>query len=682
MREAAVSRTAVDSTNPEGFPMRIVIVRRISQVFFFMLFCWFCVVSSLGTGWMQLSGWPVSWFLELDPLNALGTVLTTGTLYSGLAWALVTLAGTFLLGRFFCGWVCPFGAIHHFVGFLGRLGKGMPEKTAVNRYRSGQSVKYYILFALLTGASAALAASAVRSVAGGRTGLFILAGTAVVLGVAAAAGAFGKSGKPGLTGWSGESRKSAGILPVLFGAWAAVAFFCSADRMIAASLQTGLLDPIPLVYRSVNLFLLPLADSTAQQIFIGRRFYDGAWTIAAFFLALVLLNLKVPRFYCRFVCPLGALFGLLGRTALWRIGRREEGCTHCSLCEANCEGACEPSGSVRIPECVLCMNCLDDCRQGSIVYSTARSEAGEVAVPDLSRRGVIITLASGVVAVPMMRLGGITGRNWNPDVIRPPGALAESEFLARCIKCGQCMRVCPTNVIQPAGFEAGLEGLWTPVLNYRAGTSGCQLNCVACGHICPTAAIRPLSLDEKLGMNGFAGAGRMRIGTAFVDRGRCLPWAMDRPCIVCQETCPLSPKAIYVRKVYTTVHDGVYRVKKADALTVELFEADLSPGRFATGDYFVKLPGDTEETLRRISENNRTGIVVGAERPFVPIPPSGTELELQVRLQLPQVDPQHCTGCGVCEHECPVSGRRAIRVTAENETRDRNHSLLLRRKPG
>ena len=269
--------------------MRIVIVRRISQVFFFALFCWFCVVSSLGTGWMQLRGWPVSWFLELDPLNALGDHPRDGDdSTAALAWALVTVAATFILGRFFCGWVCPFGAIHHFAGFLGRFGKGISAKIAVNRYRAGQSVKYYILFALLTGAAGALAATAVRSVAGGRMGVFILAGTAVALGVAVAAGAFGKPGKSGRSFMSGKSGKSARMLPVLLGAWTAVAFFCSADRMIAASLQTGLLDPIPLVYRSVNLFLLPLADSTAQQIFVGRRFYDGAWTIAAFFLTFVL----------------------------------------------------------------------------------------------------------------------------------------------------------------------------------------------------------------------------------------------------------------------------------------------------------------------------------------------------------------------------------------------------------
>jgi len=81
-----------------------------------------------------------------------------------------------------------------------------------------------------------------------------------------------------------------------------------------------------------------------------------------------------------------------------------------------------------------------------------------------------------------------------------------------------------------------------PGPQFSVGTSGCQMNCVACGLICPTVAIRPISLDEKLGRHGYAPAGPVRLGTAFVDRGRCLPWAMDKPCIVCQEVCPVAPR--------------------------------------------------------------------------------------------------------------------------------------------
>lgn len=648
--------------------MRIVNVRRTSQTFFFVLFIWFCIVSSPGTGWMQLRGWPVSWFLQLDPLNALGTILSTGTLYSGLLWALVTVVLTILLGRFFCGWVCPFGAIHHFAGFLGKRGKPVSAKIAVNRYHGAQSVKYYILFFLLTAASGALIASIVRTALGnGRIGFWVIAAAAAAL----AAFAVSETAR--------KTRRSRGLLLLLLFAWVGLSFYFSADRMIAASLQTGLLDPIPLVHRSINLVLLPLLDATGQNISVSQRFYDGAWVIGALFFAAVLLNFRIPRFYCRFVCPLGALFGILGRFALWKIGRKQDECPQCMVCEANCEGACQPSGSVRIPECVLCMNCLHDCKHHSVTYRIEPSAAGEVLSPNLSRRNAMTTLAVGAAAVPMVRLSGLTDKNWNPDVIRPPGALAEPDFLARCVKCGQCMRVCPTNIIHPAGLEAGVEGIWTPVLNFRAGTSGCQLNCVACGRICPTAAIRPLSLDEKLGRNAFAEAGRIRMGTAFVDRGRCLPWAMDRPCIVCQENCPVSPKAIQVQEVYATVIGGAVRVQKADSQSVELAGIELRPGQFATGDYFVRIVGDPEGVRRRILDNGARSVAVAPDRPFESIPGAGAALELQVRLQKPQVDPERCIGCGICEHECPVSGRRAIRVAAENETRNRKHSLLLRR---
>jgi formate hydrogenlyase subunit 6/NADH:ubiquinone oxidoreductase subunit I len=239
------------------------------------------------------------------------------------------------------------------------------------------------------------------------------------------------------------------------------------------------------------------------------------------------------------------------------------------------------------------------------------------------------------------------------------------------------MRICPTNVIQPAMAEAGLEGLWTPVLNFRVGTSGCQLNCVACGHICPTAAIRPLILDEKLGRNEFASAGPIRMGLAFVDRSRCLPWAMDKPCIVCQENCPVSPKAIYVQEEFSTVRDGVLTVKNATPTSVEVSGAALTPGQFATGDYFCKLANGGDEERRQIVECTANAVTIAAAKPWRAAPAAGSRVEIQVHLQQPNVDPRVCTGCGICEHECPVSGLRAIRVTAENETRNRKHSLLL-----
>ncbi len=129
--------------------MRIITARRISQIFFFLLFLWFCIVSTLGEQWWQLRGWPVGWLIQLDPLVGLGTLLATGTIYAGLLWGLLTVVLTILLGRFFCGWLCPFGTLHQAVGWLANLGRRASWRIAANRYRRSQGVKYTLLLFLL-----------------------------------------------------------------------------------------------------------------------------------------------------------------------------------------------------------------------------------------------------------------------------------------------------------------------------------------------------------------------------------------------------------------------------------------------------------------------------------------------------------------------------------------------------
>jgi formate hydrogenlyase subunit 6/NADH:ubiquinone oxidoreductase subunit I len=315
-----------------------------------------------------------------------------------------------------------------------------------------------------------------------------------------------------------------------------------------------------------------------------------------------------------------------------------------------------------------------------MTYQCSPSASGEIVTPDLSRRQFLVSAVSGAAVIPMLRVSGNLGSNWNPAVVRPPGALPEKEFLSRCIKCGQCMRICPTNVIHPAGLEAGLEGLWTPVLNFRIGSSGCQFNCIACGNLCPTAAIRPISLDERLGRNQFADQGPISTGTAFIDRGRCLPWAMDRPCIVCQENCPVSPKAIGTRDVFNTISTGSKLiVEKADAYYIEFRATGPRLDQLATGDYYCAVVPSSDRRPRRIISNWERGLKISGELPFGSPPPPGSRVDIQIRLQQPFVDPKRCIGCGVCEHECPIPGKRAIRVTADNESRYREHMLLLRR---
>jgi len=578
--------------------MRLVTVRRFSQVFFLLLFLWFCITATVGPFFWQLRGWPINWLLELSPLTALATVLSTGTLFAGLAWALVTIVLTLLVGRFFCGFVCPLGAIHQFAGWLARWGRTQAFRVEANRHRRLQAVKYYLLAFLL-----ALA--------------------------------------------------------------------------LMGSVQTGLLDPLPLLHRSINLTLAPIADKGLRVMSEGPRYYASAWLIGAVFLAAVALNLVLPRFFCRFVCPLGALFGLMSRFSPWRLGKTSNQCGDCRLCEEYCEGACRPSGRIIHSECVLCFNCLDRCPAGRITFAGQPSAAGEAGLPDLSRRGFVVA-GTGLLVASMWELGGLSGANHNPGLIRPPGALDENRFLARCLRCGQCMRVCPANIIQPALLEAGVQGLWAPVINYRLGRSGCQLNCIACGQVCPTAALRPLSLEEKLGLGEYAAQGPVRLGTAFVDRSRCLPWALDRPCLVCHEMCPVSPKAIFTRTVYEPIREGRDLSARVLSQGVDLY-APLPPGiNLASGDYFLRVHGQPEADFRRILgiSGNRLTLakplaVVGRQVFY------GAKVDIMVRLLRPYVDAARCIGCGMCEHECPVSGLRAIRVYSENESRSRAGRLIV-----
>jgi len=617
----------------------------------------------------QLRGWPVNWLIQLDPLVGLGTLLTTRTVYAGLLWGLATIVLTILLGRFFCGWLCPFGALHQFVGFLARRNRSTAVKINLNQYHPGQSVKYWILIFLLTMSALEVLADLIRlpGTHGLLFGILMLAALAWMIFKAARQ----TSAKP----------KKAGIMfLVVITVWLLLSAVLNGDQTSAASLQIGLLDPIALVYRSVNLVILPLVGRSFVSVSTLPRAYDGIFPIAAVFLSAILLNLSVPRFYCRFICPAGALFGILSRFAVWRVGKTKDECVACGLCEKNCEGACSPTSQIRINECVLCMNCLNDCRHHLLTYQIAASASGEMPGPDLSRRQFIASAVSGAAVVPMLRISGHLGKNWDPALVRPPGALPEKAFLSRCIKCGQCMRICPTNVIHPAGLQGGLEGLWSPVLNFRIGTSGCQFNCIACGNLCPTAAIRPITLDERLGRNRFADHGPIKIGTAFVDRGRCLAWAMDRPCIVCQENCPVSPKAIQTREVFNTIDTGSkLTVAKAETVYIEFQGTGPSMNQLATGDYFAVVQSSADHRPRRIVSNWERGLRVAEGLPFDPLPKPGSRIDIQVRLQQPHVDPNRCIGCGVCEHECPVPGERAIRVTADNESRDPEHALLLKR---
>jgi polyferredoxin len=439
--------------------------------------------------------YPVNLFFRLDPLISISNVLSGHGLYRGLLVSLVILIPTMFLGRFFCGWICPLGSIHHFFGSLKSERKRGKQLLESNRYKRWQTTKYYLLAAVLVAA---------------------LLGTGVV-------------------GW---------------------------------------LDPFSFLVRSLGLSVLP-ATNYALQAGLGwleHSQYAIVQTVGGilhFILGAVLLNFKQPyfrqgvglgvlfvfflisnfrvtRFWCRALCPLGALLGIVSRWSIFGLVKHPEHCNDCNRCLLRCQGGDDPIGGVpwHQAECHLCLNCVDECPERGLQFKFFPAQT--VVGTNLQRRKVLTGLAAGAALVPIMRSAPGFAAERHERLLRPPGAVDEEFFLSRCIRCGECMKACPNNALQPALTEGGIEGLWTPILVPRLGY--CETSCVLCSQVCPTGAIWEITAKEKGWSVDIASAAKpIRVGTAFYDRGRCLPWAMATDCIVCEEWCPTSPKAIYLR---------------------------------------------------------------------------------------------------------------------------------------
>ncbi len=318
------------------------------------------------------------------------------------------------------------------------------------------------------------------------------------------------------------------------------------------SLQPGLFDPLSLALRSFASGIVPAVSAALPLEGFRPRLYGWAWLTGAVFIGLLAANAWIGRWWCRALCPLGALLGWISRTAIYRIEVDPDRCNHCDRCAADCQGGDEPFGRHKVSECHVCLNCISACPEDAIAYRPFAPSAAPAGGVDLPRRKVLGAAFTGLALFPLFRASAGSVSSPAPGAIRPPGSLAEPEFLARCLRCGACGNACPTGAIQASVGETGIEGLWTPVVVPRRGW--CEPSCVLCGQVCPSGAIRPLTPDEK-GWTRPEGYG-VRIGTAFMDRGRCLPWGMNTPCIVCQEVCPTVPKAIHLEEAVATLRDG------------------------------------------------------------------------------------------------------------------------------
>ena len=474
-------------------------IRRLTQSLFLLIFLWlFLQTQSRGADEL---GYPLKVFLEADPLIYITTVLSTRQFYTPFLLALFVIAATILLGRVFCGWICPLGTLHNMAGALKK--KRLSEKS-YNLHHW----KYILLIVLLVSSLFTLQLSG------------ILDPMALLI-----------------------RSLSLAIYPLF--QYATVSVF---DTVYGWHLP---------VITDISEFIYGLMKKTILS-FQQPLFNQAAFT-GLVFLGILALNLLERRFWCKYLCPLGALLGLLSRYTI--LNRSvSEGCDGCGVCRRACQGGAAPDakeGWLK-SECMACMNCDDACPQNAVRFGFSRKPAGMAL--DLGKRRVIGSMIAGVIAVPLLRISPLKKAGAaDPLLIRPPGSLDEKTFLKRCIKCGECMKVCITNGLQPSLLEADLEGVWSPVLVPRIGY--CEYRCTLCGQVCPTGAIKKLSLEEKA---------KVRIGLAMVDKGRCLPFAHSTPCIVCEEVCPTPRKAIWFEEVRVLNRAGKTVTVKQPHVDLEL----------------------------------------------------------------------------------------------------------------
>ncbi len=464
-------------------------------------------LSLLGFLWLFLQteyrgadelSYPVSLLFRLDPLALLAAFFAPGEAQLSLLWpALMLLIATLVLGRFFCAWLCPLGTLLDLVGG--------PIRRVERSVAGWPKAKYYLLAALTMAALCGLQ---------------------------------------------------------LFGLVDPLSLFLRSFTLVVNPVWNLLANNLFDWFYQADLPVLSPAADFIYPFFRDRllAFHQPVFLLSIFtavvLLLLVLLERVQPRFWCRNLCPLGALLGLCARHSLLQRTPRNE-CSDCHLCATSCRMGAAAPHSAPDAECIRCLDCLDFCPNRRIAFRFDQRVESRF---ELSRRTLLASAVGGAVLAPLAAAAPLSAGYCN-DLVRPPGALAEDEFLRRCIRCGECMKVCIGGALQPDLLRGGVFSLWSPVLVARLGY--CEYACTLCGQVCPTGAIRLLKVEEKR---------NIKIGLAVIDKNRCLPFARGEECLVCEEHCPTGQKAI------TFEHRKVLRGSEIKELLQPLVLTELCIG--------------------------------------------------------------------------------------------------------
>ncbi len=483
---------------------------------------------------LTLTVWPLGQiffgaFLLADPLVALNS-LASGVWKWQMVLAVPFLILPFVLGRAFCGYICPFGFLIELLG--PRSEKKTPQRLTEVVRKFPPYVLIVSLGLLVFGA-----------------GVFLVFDPIAFL-----------------------TRSSTTLLYPLLDALTRL----SGDMLYLVPFFRGTVDAITTALSGRIIFDRPLTYALQLTMFLMA-------------LAVFAFSYLRRRMWCRDLCPLGALFGQLSRVSLFGRVVDEGACIECGKCAKVCplDAIRDDGRATDKTRCQLSFECADVCPTNAIRFGM-RPRADHY---DPSRRSLLTAGGLAVASGFFLTTSG-RRRHREPLLIRPPGAQPdETAFLALCSRCEQCMKVCPTNVLQPAILSAGLEGMFTPMLDFTVGF--CEFSCHECSKICPTGAIEPLVLATKQ---------RTVIGRAYIDENRCIPYVDFTNCLVCEELCPTPQKAIVFEEATVRDPDGaLVRLKRPKV------KGDLCIG-CGVCEYYCPVPSERAVIVQSIDTGISTAL--------------------------------------------------------------------------
>ena len=307
-------------------------------------------------------------------------------------------------------------------------------------------------------------------------------------------------------------------------------------------IATNIFAPI---YRLGNNGLAWIAERVDSYLFYSTEVWVGSLSsliiALAAFSAIFILAWKNGRTWCNTICPVGTLLGVLSRFSIFAPVIDKSKCKSCGLCERQCKASCINSTKEEIDysRCVVCMNCIDSCKEGAVKYGVRRrffanAQNDNKAQNDQGRRAVIASGALLIGAVAKAQVeskvdGGLAEVSYATKPERklpvvPAGSSSLRNFESHCVACQLCINACPNNVLRPS---SSLHNFMQPEMNYNKGY--CRPECNTCSQICPAGAIRPISIEEK---------SSIQIGIAVVNHDNCVVNTNGVKCGNCARHCP------------------------------------------------------------------------------------------------------------------------------------------------